>query len=116
MKTGMRYWDYPSLLLPLCMSKTNISRVLALDWHFNSLFPAERELFLRLAFERTITPSHCSLPIFFPLRRRKEEKGSLRKRRKRLSAGPFVKHQSFPGVEEVNPGVRRGTARSQAAC
>lgn len=47
----------------------------ALDWHFNSPFPAEKELFLRLAFERTITPSHCPSPIFSPLWRRKEETG-----------------------------------------
>lgn len=88
----------------------------ALDWHFNSSFPAEKELFLRLAFERTITPSHCPLPIFFPLMKKKGGNRSLRKQRKRLSPGPGLSHQSSVGGEEVRPGVRMGAARSQAAC
>lgn len=88
----------------------------ALDGHFNSPFPAEKELFLRLAFERTITPSHCPSPIFFPLMKKKGGNRSLRKQRKRLSPGPGLSHQSSVGGEEVRPGVRMGAARSQAAC
>lgn len=97
MKTGMRYWDYPSLLLPLCMSKTNISRVLALDWHFNSLFPAERELFLRLAFERTITPSHCPLPIFFPPEKEKGGKRESEEEKKEAVSRPIRQASIIPG-------------------
>lgn len=62
-----------------------------------------------------------SLPLssayfFLFLRKKGEKKGVWGREKKRLSAGPFLKHQSFLGFERLSPGVRRGAARSQAAC